>query len=204
MNILIAEDDVVSRRILQKTLENLGHTITACENGEAAWTAYQTGDFRLIVSDWMMPGLDGLELCRKIRSLKRHEYIYVILLTAKSGKENFLEGMEAGADDYLTKPVDLAELKVRLEAAQRILGLEYQVKDNTARILRLQTDVQNLRRILPICAWCKKIRDDRQLWHSVEEYISTHSDVDFSHAICPECAEKQAVGLPKKSVSSGA
>ena len=185
MNILIAEDDVVSRRILQKTLENLGHTITACENGEAAWTAYQTGDFRLIVSDWMMPEMDGLELCRKIRSLKRHEYNYVILLTAKTGKENFMEGMEAGADDYLTKPVDLAELKVRLEAAQRILGLEYQVKDNTARILRLQTDVQNLRRILPICAWCKKIRDDRQLWHSVEEYISTHSDVDFSHAICP-------------------
>jgi len=197
MNILIAEDDVVSRRILQKTLENLGHTITACENGEAAWAACQTGDFRLIVSDWMMPEMDGLQLCRKIRSVRRSEYVYIILLTAKTGKENFMEGMEAGADDYLTKPVDLDELKVRLNAAQRILGLEYQVKDNTARILRLQSDVQNLHRILPICAWCKKIRDDRKHWLSVEEYIATHSDADFSHTICPECAQKQGAKVAK-------
>ncbi len=198
MKILIAEDDVVSRRILQKTLENLGHTITACENGEAAWAAYRSDDFRLIVSDWMMPEMDGLQLCRKIRSVRRSEYVYIILLTAKSGKENFMEGMEAGADDYLTKPVDLDELKVRLNAAQRILGLEYQVKDNTSRILRLQSDVQNLHRILPICAWCKKIRDDRQLWLSVEEYIATHSDADFSHSICPECAQKQQAKAAKK------
>lgn len=186
MKILIAEDDAVSRRILEKTLQNFGYLVTACEGGEEAWTNYRGGDFRLVISDWMMPELDGLALCRKIRSFKRPDYSYIILLTAKGGKQNYLEGMEAGADDYLTKPFDADELRVRLRVAERILAL--------------QSDVQALRMIIPICAWCKKIRNDEKLWRSVEDYIQTHVSVDFTHSICPDCAEKQKALLMKERV----
>ena len=128
--------------------------------------------------------MDGPELCRKIRSVKRSDYPYVILLTAKTGKENFLEGMQAGADDYLTKPFDADELKVRLKVAERILSL--------------QADVETLRRFLPICAWCNKVRNDKELWQTAEEYLKSHTGVDFSHSICPECAEKQKTRLTKR------
>lgn len=184
MKILIAEDDAVSRLILERTLNGWGHSATSCDNGGAAWALYRVGDFRVVISDWMMPEMDGPELCRRIRSLKRTDYTYVILLTAKTGKESFLEGMEAGADDYLTKPFDADELKVRLKAAERILTL--------------QTDVQVLRGILPICAWCKRIRNDQAFWQTAEEYLKSHADVDFSHSICPECAEKQKEKLVER------
>ncbi len=183
MKILIAEDDAVSRLILEKTLSNWGHAVAAAETGSQAWALYRAGEFRLVVSDWMMPEIDGLELCRKVRSLKRRDYTYVILLTAKSDKASYLEGMEAGADDYLTKPFDADELKVRLRVAERILNL--------------QADVETLRGIIPICAWCHKIRDDDRLWQSAEEYFGKHAEVDFSHSICPECREKQMAGLAK-------
>ncbi len=184
MKILVAEDDAVSRLILEKALQNWGHSVTACDSGAAAWALYRAGEFRVVISDWMMPEMDGPELCRKIRSLKRSDYTYVILLTAKTGKENFLEGMEAGADDYLTKPFDADELKVRLKVAERILTL--------------QADVQTLQGILPICAWCRRIRNDEQLWQTTEEYLKSHADVDFSHSICPECADKQKAQLAKR------
>jgi len=184
MKILVAEDDAVSRLILEKTLQGWGHSVTSCDSGSAAWALHRAGDFRVVISDWMMPEMDGSELCRKIRMLKRSGYTYVILLTAKSGKENFLEGMEAGADDYLTKPFDADELNVRLKVAERVLSL--------------QADVQTLRGILPICAWCQKIRDDERLWKTAEEYLKSHTEVDFSHSICPECAEKHKAGLVKK------
>ncbi|MCI0330903.1 MAG: response regulator transcription factor [candidate division Zixibacteria bacterium] len=184
MKILVAEDDAVSRLILEKALQGWGHSVTSCESGKAAWGLYQAGEFRVVISDWMMPEMDGPELCRKIRSLERSDYTYIILLTAKTGKENFMEGMESGADDYLTKPFDADELKIRLKVAERILSLH--------------ADVETLRTFLPICAWCRKIRNDRQLWQTAEEYLQTHAEVDFSHSICPECAEKQKAQLVEK------
>jgi DNA-binding response OmpR family regulator len=123
MRILIAEDDAVSRRFLELLLQRLGHTVKACEDGESAWQAYQTEDFRVLMSDWMMPGMDGLDLCRKIRRLNRPEYCYFIMSTAKTAKGDFIEAMNAGADDYVTKPLDKDEIEVRLRVAQRILTL---------------------------------------------------------------------------------
>jgi DNA-binding response OmpR family regulator len=185
MNILIAEDDPVSRRILEKILLNWGHTVTACGGGLEAWEHLEKEHFRLVISDWMMPEFDGLELCRRARAQKRRDYCYFMLLTARAGHQNFMEGMDAGADDYLTKPINFDELKARLRVAERILSL--------------QSDIQTLRGILPICAWCKKIRDDDTLWHSVEEYLTTHTDNDLSHSICPACFEKQVENFTKKS-----
>jgi CheY-like chemotaxis protein len=184
MKVLVAEDDPVSRRILEKLLTNQGCTTTICNDGRQAWEVYQEGDYRLIISDWMMPEIDGLELVRRIREINRPEYCYFVLLTAMTGKTNFLAAMDAGVDDYLTKPLDADEIKVRLRVARRILDL--------------QRDIQILRGTLPICAWCKRIRDDDRLWHSVEEYLSSHTEADFSHSICPQCEQTHFAGLRRE------
>lgn len=181
MKILAVEDDGASRRLVERMLQNWGHEVTVCENGREAFDLFSAGKFDVVVSDWMMPEADGLDLCRKIRALKRQEYCYFILVTARSRQENLKEGMEAGADDYLTKPVESIELKLRLQVAQRIISLT--------------SDVRMLRGLLPMCAWCKSIRDDHNLWESIEKYIEGHSWAELTHAICPRCLEKQMAGL---------
>jgi len=123
MRILIVEDDPVSRRFLEKILQNLGHDVTACTNGREAWEAYRQGNYPVVISDWMMPEIDGIELCRRVRAHVRPDYCFFIMLTAKTSKTDFLEAMDAGADDYLTKPLDRDEIEVRLRVTQRILRL---------------------------------------------------------------------------------
>lgn len=123
MRILIAEDDRVSRTLLLRSLERLGHDCVATEDGAAAWDAYQAGDFDVVISDWLMPGMDGLELCRRVRITTDSHYTYFIILTALDSRENFVIGMEAGADDYLTKPLDRDQLKAKLIAAHRLMTL---------------------------------------------------------------------------------
>jgi sigma-B regulation protein RsbU (phosphoserine phosphatase) len=124
MKVLIAEDEVVSRRLLQSYLQRWGHEVVAAQDGEEAWSLFQAGEFPVVISDWMMPKMDGLELIRRIRACHRPGYIYAILLTSRSHKEDLVEGMESGADDFLTKPFDRDELRVRLRAGQRVIELE--------------------------------------------------------------------------------
>ncbi|MHC4401273.1 MAG: PP2C family protein-serine/threonine phosphatase [Planctomycetota bacterium] len=124
MRVLIAEDDRISRRMLQRQLERWGHEVVAASNGREAWETFQNGDYPIVVSDWMMPEMDGLELVRRIRNCQRDAYVFVILLTAKSAKDDIVAGMEAGADDFLSKPFDRNELRVRLRAGERIITLE--------------------------------------------------------------------------------
>jgi sigma-B regulation protein RsbU (phosphoserine phosphatase) len=175
MKILIAEDDAVSRIVLGESLRKLGHEVIASENGQAAWNVSMSQHIPMLISDWMMPEMDGLELCRRIRSGKQTAYTYIILLTALSGKAKFLEGMQAGADDFVVKPFDLDELQARLRVGERILNLQQEVKQ--------------LRGLLPICSYCKKIRDDRNTWTQIEEYVTKHSEALFSHSLCPDCYE---------------
>jgi len=124
MKVLIAEDELVSRRLLQSYLERWGHEVAAAKNGREAWTLFQAGDFPIVISDWMMPEMDGLELIRHIRACPRSGYVYAILVTSKSQTEDIIEGMEAGADDFVSKPFDRDELRVRLRAGQRVIELE--------------------------------------------------------------------------------
>jgi diguanylate cyclase (GGDEF)-like protein len=127
MQILIAEDDPVSRRLLEVTLSKWGYKVIACVDGQAAWEVLQQPDApQLVILDWMMPRMDGLQVCRNVRDPDKHPlqpYVYIILLTAKSQKTDMVMGLEAGADDYLTKPFDAQELRVRLRAGRRILDL---------------------------------------------------------------------------------
>ncbi|HYR86666.1 MAG TPA: response regulator transcription factor [Terriglobia bacterium] len=126
MKVLIAEDDKDSRELLGWLLQKLGHQIVVTENGGDAWEAYRKGKFRLVISDLLMPDIDGLELCRRIRAHKQSKYTYIILLTALIGKKDYLEGMEAGADDFVTKPFDPDELKARLRVVERIISFQDQ------------------------------------------------------------------------------
>jgi DNA-binding response OmpR family regulator len=176
MRILVAEDDSVSRRLLTVTLEGLGHEVTGAPDGREAWGEFEKSPFPVVISDWMMPEMDGLELCRRIRAADHTKYTYVILLTALGGKGHFLQGMDAGADDFLMKPLDPAELRVRLRVAERLLGL--------------QAEVRQLEGLLPICSYCKRIRDEKNEWTRIETYIASRTDATFTHGVCAECREK--------------
>ena len=126
MKVLIAEDDRDSRELLSWILEKLGYQVIATSNGREAWDAYRKGRFRIVISDVLMPEVDGLELCRKIRLHKQSKYTYIIIITALIGKKDYLEGMEAGADDFVSKPFDPDELKARLRVADRIISFQEQ------------------------------------------------------------------------------
>src|SRR5437868_1616468 len=127
MEILVAEDDPTIRRSLEVVLRRLGHEPVVADDGLAAWTLFEQHGMSLVISDWMMPRMNGLELCAKIRAAGRARYTYILLLTALSGKGRYLEGMAAGADDFMTKPFDPDELQARLRVAERILSLQTQV-----------------------------------------------------------------------------
>jgi two-component system cell cycle response regulator len=124
MKILIAEDDLISCRILEKNLGNWGYEVVLAKSGEEAWVALKDEDLRMAILDWMMPGMKGVEICKKLRHRKRSRYTYIILLSAKDRKQDIIAGLSSGADDYMTKPVNFLELKARLQTGKRIVDLE--------------------------------------------------------------------------------
>lgn len=125
MRVLIAEDDLISRKVLQSTLQKWGHEVLVTANGKEAWEQLQQDDApKLAVLDWMMPEMTGLDVCRNVRAIPGGEYFYLLLLTAKAQKEDIVEGLEAGADDYIVKPFDSRELRVRIRCGQRIIELQ--------------------------------------------------------------------------------
>jgi two-component system cell cycle response regulator len=127
LRILIADDDATTRKFLEGALKKMSHECVMAVGGKEAWEAYQTTQPAVILADWLMPGLSGLELCRMIRADRRERYAYVILVTAMSGKGSYLEGMDAGADDFVTKPFDLDEMGARLRVGQRIINLQTEI-----------------------------------------------------------------------------
>lgn len=175
MKVLVAEDDGVSRLVLVTKLRKLGHEVIATQDGEAGWLAFTHEKPRVVITDWMMPKMDGLDLCRKIRQQDREKYSYIIMLTALAGKKNLLEGMDAGADHFLNKPVDMDELTAHLRVAERIVAL--------------QQEVQQLEGLLPICAYCKNIRDENDVWEPIEGYLRKRTEATFTHGYCPDCYE---------------
>jgi len=137
---LIAEDNAGFRTVLERMLRKWGYEVVAASNGLEAWAVLQAPDPpRLAILDWMMPGLDGVEVCRRVREANREPYIYILLLTAKDTAEELVEGMEAGADDYLRKPVDSHELRVRVRAGRRILDLQEEVVRGREALRKLAT-----------------------------------------------------------------
>lgn len=188
MKILIAEDDPVSRHVLTTNLTNWGHEVVAVSNGLEAWHALQKDDApHLAILDWMMPAMEGPEVCRRLRESAREIATYVILLTARQGVAEVVQGIAAGADDYLTKPYHRDELCVRVQVGARMIELQTKLADRVGQLEQALEQVKKLQGIIPICGYCKKIRDDQDYWQNVESYIATHSEAEFSHGICPSC-----------------
>ena len=191
MRVLIAEDDPISRRLLEATVTRWGHEPVVTEDGTEAWAVLTRPDApRLAVLDWMMPGLDGVEVCRRVRARVAPIAPYLILLTAKGSPEDIVTGLQAGADDYLTKPFDREELRARIQVGVRLVELQQSLADRVTELEQALVNVRRLEGLLPICSYCKKIRCDGNYWEQVERYISAHSAAQFSHSICPECYER--------------
>ncbi len=191
MKVLIAEDDDVSRRILELSLIAAGHEVIAAVNGAAAIAELESETApKLAVLDWMMPEIDGLEVCRRVRQLQSSVPTYIILLTAKGGKTDIVHGLEAGANDYVVKPFDREELLARVKVGETVVNLQQKLSDKVKNLEDALAQVKQLQGILPICSYCKHVRDDQNYWQQVETYISKHSEAEFSHSVCPDCFEK--------------
>jgi phosphoserine phosphatase RsbU/P len=192
MRILIAEDDDVSRRALGTILRTRGHVIEEAADGLAAWQALQTPDPPgLLVLDWLMPGMEGLELCHRARSDPRLRSLYIVLVTSYGTKEHILAGLRAGANDFITKPYDPDELEARINVGAQVVQLQRELAHRVHELEDALARVSQLQGLLPICCYCKKIRDDQDYWHQVESYLARHSQAQFSHSICPDCYRDQ-------------
>jgi DNA-binding response OmpR family regulator len=200
MKVLIAEDDSVSRLLLESILREWGYEVTATDDGQAAWDCLRAdGGPRLVILDWQMPRLDGLELCRRARATPATQSLYILLLTGRGGTDNIVLGLRAGTNDYLTKPFDLDELAARLSVGRRVVELQQSLAERVAELERTLAQVKRLQGLIPICAWCKKVRNDANYWQQVEEYLGQTSGVRFSHGICPACFAERAAEMEREA-----
>ena len=180
--VLIAEDNLVSAKLLGALLQRLGYDVATACNGDEAWDHFNAEPTRLIVSDWMMPGTDGLALCERIRAQSGLPYTYFILLTTnQTTAENYTLATDAGVDDFLTKPIDQKALQMRLRVAERIL--------------KFTAEIRQLKELIPMCIYCRKVRDEDDYWDQVESYIQKETGSRFSHGACPDCCEKETTAL---------
>ena len=197
--ILVAEDHYVSRHLLERNLANWGFNVVSAEDGEVAMRILdEENPPSIAIIDWMMPKLDGLEVCRRVRARKDRPYLYLLLLTAKSQKEEVAAGLEAGADDYVIKPFDPDELRARLKVGQRVVQLERMLAKKVADLEQALADVRKLKELIPICSYCKRVRDDKDYWHQIEEYIHSETGTAFTHGICPKCMAKAEQEMHEK------
>ncbi len=191
MRILIAEDDLTSRIMLSAVLKKEGHEVQETTTGPEALAALQQpGAPRLAILDWMMPGMDGLEVVRRIRALPSLPPPYIIILTTRGGKADIIAGLDAGADDYLAKPFDHGELRARIEVGRRMVRMQEKLSAQVQELREAALHIKTLQDIIPICSFCKKIRDDQGYWDQVDSYFSRHSEARFSHSVCPDCLKK--------------
>jgi PleD family two-component response regulator len=191
MRILIADDDDVSRFELKALLIRNGHEVVAVSDGTEAWKVLQ-GDSppRLGILDWLMDEMDGLEVCRRARERPELRGVYLILLTSRADHKYVVAGLEAGANDYVTKPFDRDELLARVRVGEQMVALQAELAARVRELEEALASVRQLQGLLPICTYCKSIRDDKNYWHEVESYVESHTGAEFSHGICPGCWEK--------------
>jgi len=180
MKVLLIENDPIARLYMEASLATLGLVSEIAESvDEARRIMTVTRDIRLIVCDWMLPDQSGLEMCRWIRTRKM-DYVYFIIYTPHdASKENEDAAIDAGVDDFLQKPVNLRELRIRLHVARRIL-------DSAAHIRELQG-------LVPICSYCKSVRKDEDYWQRIEQYMAARTGSEFTHSVCPSCYDEHII-----------
>ncbi len=203
MRILIAEDNLVTRKLLSVALTQWGHDVVAVNDGRAAWEELQKPDApKLVILDWNMPEMDGLQVCLRLKDAGTPDPPYIILLTARTDKKDVVNALEAGANDYITKPFNNMELRARVRVGQRMVEMREKLARQVQELRTALEHIKTLQGIIPICSYCKKIRDDQGYWNQVEAYLSRHSDARFSHGFCPDCVGRHFPELEKKSEHS--
>ncbi|MCA9551260.1 MAG: response regulator transcription factor [Myxococcales bacterium] len=186
--VLVADDAPTERAILSRKLQEWGYLPVVCKDGDEVWALVESGEAPdLMVLDWLMPGLDGVELCRRIRALEGARAPFILLLTGLAGPASLAAAFEAGANDYVVKPFDPVVLAARLRNGARILDLQDRLSDRVQALEEALAKVKRLQGLLPICSYCKRIRSDENFWAQVEAYLAEHTDVQFTHSICPSC-----------------
>ena len=187
MKILLAEDDPMYAVLLQRLLKG-EYEVWLARDGVEAWEALRAENPpQLAVLDWLMPRMDGIEVCRRVRHQPEMASTYMILLTSRDHIKDILAGFEAGADDYLVKPCDPEELRARVRVGRRVVELQSALETHVAQLQQALASVRQLQGLLPICSYCKRIRNDDNYWEQLETYVSEHSEASFSHSICPNC-----------------
>ena len=193
MKVLIADDEPFFRRLLQAALAPEGYELLEVGDGaEALRALHGAAPPPLAILDWVMPGMSGVDVCRKVREGALRTQPYLILVTSQDRPADIVAGLEAGADDYVIKPFDPPELRARVQVGARVVTLQQTLADRVQALEDALGRVKQLQGLLPICAYCKKVRDDKNYWHQVESYVARHSEAEFSHGICPDCYERFA------------
>ena len=191
MRLLIADDDPNTINLLCKYLTQWGYDIVTASNGiEALNVIKGKRPPQIVILDWLMPGMDGVEVIRQARRLEFSNPPYIILFTVRDEKGAIIEGLDAGANDYVTKPFDKEEFHARIRVGERFILLQNALSDRIRELQEAIAQIKNLRGIIPICSYCHKIRNDQESWERLEKYIGEHSEAEFSHGICPDCVKK--------------
>ncbi|MCC6476739.1 response regulator transcription factor [bacterium] len=190
MKVLAVDDDRVTLLTLKRLIGKFGYQALTAANGTDALRIFLEEKPQILITDWMMPEMEGPTVVKTIRAFAETEYTYIIMLTSRQDKDDMMAGMLSGVDEFLTKPVDPDQLRARLRVGKRIMMLQDSLGSRVRELETERMHVKMLQGFLPICAYCKKVRDEAQLWQAIEEYIAEHQDtVQFSHSICPDCFE---------------
>ena len=198
MKILAAEDDIVSRVLLEVNLKKWGYYSVIVEDGKTAIAEFEKSDYDIVILDWMMPKADGVEVCRTIRTFDLISQPYVIMLTAKSGRQDLIFALDAGANDYIVKPFNPDELLARIRVGERVVTLQKNLAHRIQELEEAQKQIRTLQGIIPICMHCHKVRNEEDIWQRLETYISDNTDAMLSHGLCPECRDKHYADVKKR------
>jgi phosphoserine phosphatase RsbU/P len=188
--VLIADDDKVTLNVLNDVLTRAGYDVLTATDGDQAWKKLQQSPAQLAVLDWVMPGMEGPEICQRAAKEPKLANRYFILLTGKDKTDDLVAGLQSGASDYLRKPFNESELLARVEVGMRFIALQRKLAERVEEMEKALATVRRLEGLLPICSYCKRIRNEQDYWERVDNYISQHANVRFSHNICPDCYEK--------------
>lgn len=189
MKLLIAEDEYTTRLTVQVILEQWGYRVDSVEDGASAWEVLKKPDGpQIAILDWEMPGMDGVELCNKVKMLDRDTPVYVIMLTGRDDQNDILQGFDAGADDYITKPFDENELRARVRVAERLVSIQEELAISNDELRSVLNHVETLQSNLPVCTSCQRIQNYDDNWQSLKEYTQKKEDQRFQYTICPHCS----------------
>ena len=191
LRVLVADDERVSRTVVGAMLKKAGYEVSFASDGDQAWQHLSgPNPPPIALLDWEMPGLAGPDVVRRLRAQEAQAPVYIILLTSRDFSADIVAGLRAGANDYVTKPANEDELVARVNVGARVVELQIALAERVRSLEEALANVKALQTLLPMCAYCKSIRNDQNYWEKVETYFHEHSGVSFSHSYCPICYER--------------